>query len=75
MTVMKLANNIEYWRKRRGLTQDDLALSLGTTKQNISRIERADYIGCKRLESMCNALNCTPNELLLPLDSAENKPS
>lgn len=33
-------NNLRYWRKMRGMTQEDLANALGVTVHSISNMER-----------------------------------
>lgn len=39
---------IKYYRKRRGITQEELAARLGTTKQTISRYEKGIIANMKR---------------------------
>lgn len=53
------------WRKRRGLTQDQLAERLGATKGAISKLERGGSVyNQSSLEALAEALECQPWELL-----------
>ena len=37
----------------------------------ISKIKTGQYIALDKVESICNALNCTPNDILVP-DNPDN---
>jgi len=63
---VKRAFYLREWRKHRGLTQEQLASRLDTSKGYISDLER----GVRRynqdiLESLAEALNCTPADFLI----------
>lgn len=72
------AQNLKAWRERRGLTQEQLADRVGTTKAVISHLEleRRD-LGTKWLIKLADALQITPGFLFdhdpndLPTDVLE----
>jgi len=37
-------NNIEYFRKKAGITQENLAESVGVTRQTIIALEKGNYV-------------------------------
>lgn len=54
------------WRKHRGLTQEQLAERIGTTKASISRIESYETGYTQDfLEACADALMCEPGDLLM----------
>jgi len=64
---------LKEWRKHRGLTQDQLAERIETSKGYISDLER----GVRRynqdlLEALADALNCGPADLLMRDPSRED---
>jgi len=64
--IKKRSFYLREWRKHRGLTQDQLAGRLDTSKGYISDLER----GVRRynqdiLEALADALNCEPADLLI----------
>ncbi len=60
-----LAVNVHAWRKRRGLTQTELARFGGTNQPNISDIETADAnVTIDRLGKLAAALGVTVADLL-----------
>lgn len=69
-----LANNIVYYRLKRGWSQEDLAEKLGTTTTYLSTLENAkrntsiDYI-----EHLSNILNVQLSQLLEVRDPIENR--
>ena len=59
------------WRKYRGLTQERLAERVDMTPASISQLETAKQgFSDKTLESLAEALQCSPGDLLMrnPLD-------
>lgn len=69
-----LANNIVYYRLKRGWTQENFAEKLGTTTTYLSSLENAkrntsvDYI-----EHLSNILNVLPSQLLEVREPVENR--
>ncbi|MBC1289142.1 helix-turn-helix transcriptional regulator [Listeria welshimeri] len=62
----QVGKNIKRIRQAQGITQEELANRIGAIKQTVSKIERGVYSPTfKVLMDICNALNTTPNELLL----------
>ena len=60
---------LKEWRVFRALTQEQLAEMLGTTKQTISRHERAEReVTTGHLIELASALNCEPGDLFLHPD-------
>lgn len=59
-----LGLNINYYRKKAGMTQENLAESIGVEKNHIGNIERAK-IGASldSIFSICEALDISPKEL------------
>lgn len=56
---------IKQWRAYRGLTQQQMADRLGTTKQSVSRIEGGQQTYTQEsLEGIADILRCTPADLL-----------
>lgn len=41
---MEVSNRIKEFRQERGLTQDELALAVGVSRQSINSIERNRYV-------------------------------
>lgn len=53
------------WRKRAGLTQEQLADRIGVTPSSISQLENGKQgFTDTTLEALAFALNCTPSDLL-----------
>ena len=46
--MMLTGELIKYYRKRRGMTQDELAARLGTSKQTVSKYEKGIIANMKR---------------------------
>lgn len=62
-------------RKKRGLTQERLAEMAGISPQHCSGIETGGAkVSLPALVQLCNALDATPNELLLDSVPAAAKP-
>lgn len=65
-----VGKNIKVLRKRRGLTQSELAEKLGMNKQNISQIERGVYVPSTTVMlDIASLLHCTPNDIFLGEDA------
>jgi len=58
-----LGQKIKRLRAYRGLTQEDLARSLGKTRSLVSFFERTGNINKYTLQEISNLLNTTPDEL------------
>ena len=59
-----IAAGIRAERARADLTQEDLALRLGTTKSTVSMWESGAQIpGADKICALASALGCTPNDL------------
>ena len=62
---MEVANNITKYRKRAGMTQQELADVLGITKTSISNYEQnKTLIDLNSLYDFCNLLNIDINNIL-----------
>lgn len=68
-------NRIREWRKKRGLTQTQLAERVHMSYQNVGKIERGDVNLLEfHLKQFATALDCRPGELLIsetPLSSRQ----
>ncbi len=52
-------------RKKRGMSQNDLAKTVGMTLQNVQHLERrAKSVPFDTLNRLCNVLHCTPTDLI-----------
>lgn len=63
----EVKQNITYYRKRKGLTQVELAKKAGISRSFLSHIEapNADVrFSMETLVRICNALEITPDELI-----------
>jgi|GEM_PF-2665589 len=61
-----LGRNMVYWRKQRGITQQELADRLGQSRPSLANIERGkNNTPVNTLLRICEVLNVTPNDLLL----------
>ena len=62
---MNFIRNLVYLRRRRGMTQQDLADKMGTTRNQISRWETGARVpDLNDIILLCLILGVTPNELL-----------
>ena len=63
---MSIGKRIKYRRKQLGLTQDELADRLKTTKQTIYKYEKeiVTNLPSDRIEQLANALDCSPGYLM-----------
>ena len=58
-------NNVRYYRKLRGMTQQELADAAGITRYTISRLENEkNQISTETLIRLSNVLKCSESELL-----------
>lgn len=65
MLTKKLAANLRKFRKKAGLTQEELARKLGKTSNVISNWERGDNRpDADTIERICSILKVSPNDLL-----------
>jgi len=63
----RIGGNILLYRNALALSQARLGLDAGVDQSYIGRIERGHAIpGCDVLMDLCAALECEPNDLLLP---------
>jgi putative transcriptional regulator len=68
LAYMTLHNTVEVYRKRSGLTQEELARKVGVTRQTIIAIEKQNYTPSVALAlSLSRALGSTV-EVLFMLD-------
>lgn len=67
-----MKNNLKEIRINAGLTQEQLAESMGTSKAYISQLENGlrniETIRQSTMSSMCTALNCKPEDLIIPIE-------
>lgn len=69
MIVMRLDRMLE----RRGMASKELAERIGISPVNLSRIKtgKINAIRFSTLNAICNALRCTPGDLLEYIDGGE----
>lgn len=73
MDQVKVGNYISQKRKELGLTQKELAESIGVTDKSISKWERGNGLpDVTRLKPLCDALNVSLNELIAGEDISES---
>lgn len=63
----ELAHNIAYYRKHKGITQNELSETINISRSHLSAIESPNIIRPFSLEILFNisrALNVTPNKLI-----------
>ena len=71
-----MENHLRAWRLYRDLTQDQLAALAGTSKPQISRLERSDRrLTTDWLQRLATPLKCSPAELLGPPPNGQEPPS
>ena len=63
---MNMADRIQYLRKAKGISQEELAEKVGITPANLSILKnnKAKAIRFSTLEALCKALDCRPADLL-----------
>ena len=57
-------SNLEYYRKQRGLSQEELAVLAGLHKNTIYKIENGFNPSFTTLQQLCKVLNITIDELI-----------
>ena len=63
--VQTFGRNVREWRKRRGLSQEELALETGMKRSYVSDVERGTRNpSVKALERLAHALQVDPVELV-----------
>lgn len=70
----KIHSNIKKFRKAQGLTQEELAVKLETTKQTIQRYETGEIksIPYQKIKALAEVFGITPGELM-GFESMEEK--
>lgn len=67
-----MKNNLREVRTQAGMTQEQLAESIGTSKEYISQLENGarniDTIRQSTMSKLCAALNCSPENLIVPIE-------
>lgn len=67
-----MKNNLREVRTRIGMTQEQLAESIGTSKAYISQLENGmrniDMIRQSTMSKLCAALSCNPEDLVVPTE-------
>lgn len=67
-----MKNNLREVRTQAGMTQEQLAESIGTSKAYISQLENGtrniDTIRQSTMTKLCAALNCKPEDLIVPTE-------
>ncbi len=61
--MLHIGRKIERVRRLRGLTQTDLATSLGITKQAVSKLEQTEKLDDEKLRQIAEALGVTEEGL------------
>ena len=63
-----MKNNVKEYRNKLGITQEQLALAVGTSKSYISQLESGTRditnIRVSTMDKLCQALNCSANDLI-----------
>lgn len=60
-----MKNNIKDLRKKNGLTMAKLADAIGTSQQQVDRLEKGKRkLSAEWIDVLCKALNCKPGELV-----------
>jgi len=57
----------------RNITHSQLMREANISANIISKIKTGQYIALDKVESICNALNCTPNDILVFLPEENDK--
>jgi DNA-binding Xre family transcriptional regulator len=57
----------------RDITHSQLMRDANISANIISKIKNGQYIALDKVESICNALDCTPNDILVFLPDDEEK--
>lgn len=59
-----IGKKVERIRKLRGLTQEEVGLGLGISKQAVSKLEQSDSIEVERLDQIAKVLGVTKDGLI-----------
>ena len=71
----RVAANVRALRKRRGLTQEELAEKAELDERRVQRIERAEVdVGIVALAMLAHALDVPPGRLFKPADFVAPRP-
>ena len=63
---MNFSNKLYCILQKKGMTQADLSRKSGLSEVSISRYMSGERLpNCKAIMAICDALACTPNDLLL----------
>lgn len=64
--MIELISYAPLWRtmQEKGVTQYTLIYKLGFSAYTITNLKRGKSITMHTLEKLCNALDCTPNEIV-----------
>lgn len=57
----------------RDVTHAQLMRDANISANIISKVKNGQYIALDKVESICKALNCTPNDILTFMDSPDDK--
>ena len=63
----KIGSNIEYWRKQKELTQQELASILGVSNRTISNYENGLGIDAVLLHALSKILECEVDDFFMGL--------
>ncbi|MGY3211928.1 helix-turn-helix domain-containing protein [Mucilaginibacter sp. HD30] len=61
---LHIGKKIERVRRLRGLTQDEIGVGLGITKQAVSKLEQSESIDDERLDNIAKVLGVTKDGLI-----------
>ena len=62
--VVNLSEKMREMRKRKGLTQKELAEKIGVSESYICQIENGKMISIKKLDKLAKILECEAKDLL-----------
>jgi transcriptional regulator with XRE-family HTH domain len=62
--VVNLSEKLREMRKRKGLTQKELAEKIGVSESYICQVENGKMISIKKLDKLAKILGCEAKELL-----------
>lgn len=57
--------------KKKGLTQKAFSQQSGISISTLTRMRRGDYVALKVIDTICNDLHCTPNDIMQHLPTKE----
>lgn len=64
MMVLKVSERLKEMRKRKGLTQKELANKVGVSESYICQIEAGKMVSLTKLDKMAEALGCKVKDLV-----------